>query len=256
MIAKKKEDIAALREGGRRLAGVLGALAKAAVPGATTTNLNELAEKLIRKGGDEPAFLNYMPQGAQRAYPAALCISVNDEVVHGIPQEKPRTLKEGDIVALDLGLTHRGLIVDAAITVPVGKVDAAGKRLITATRRALAAGIAAATHGKVTGDVSFAIGAEIKKSGFVPARDLGGHGVGERVHEEPYIANWGKRGVGTVLVCGMVLALEPIVNEGTSNIRMTSDGYTIKTKDGKRSAHFEHTILITEGEAEILTATK
>lgn len=242
-----------LREAGKRLGAVLSAVAQAARVGATSAELDSLALKLIAEGGDRAAFLDYTPSGAKRPFPAALCVSINNEVVHGIPNEHPRTLKEGDIVSLDLGLTHRGFVVDAAVTVPVGVIDAAAKRLIAATKEALEDGIHQAVVGNTVGDISFAIGASIKKSGFSPANELGGHGVGERVHEEPYVPNWGTRGEGEKIVEGLVLALEPIVNEGSGNIRSLSDGYTIVTRDGKRSAHFEHTILVTKKGPEILT---
>ena len=253
MVAKTEEERAHLREAGKRLAAILDELSRKARPGMTSAELTALAARRIMEGGDRAAFLDYTPRGAKRAYPAALCVSINNEVVHGIPNEKPQTLQDGDIVSLDLGLIHRGFVVDAAVTVPVGVVDTAGKRLIAATREALSAGIAEARVGNSVGDISFAIGASIKKSGFSPANELGGHGVGREVHEEPYIANWGARGGGEKIVEGMVLALEPIVNEGTSNIRLMPDGYTIVTRDGKRSAHFEHTILVTSGGPEVLT---
>jgi methionyl aminopeptidase len=253
MIVTNEEEILTLREGGRRLGTILREVAKKALQGVTSAELDTLATKLIRGGGDEPAFLDYTPQGAKRPFPAALCVSINNEVVHGIPNEAPRTLKEGDIVALDLGLTHEGLTVDAAITVGVGSIDDVAAKLIRATKSALDAGIRAARAGNTTGDISAAIGASVEEAGFVPANELGGHGVGKSVHEEPYIPNSGIAGTGTTLVEGMALALEPIVNEGTANIQVKPDGYTIVTRDGKRSAHFEHTILVTKAGAEILT---
>ena len=253
MIAKTKEEITALREGGKRLGAILRSLGELAQAGMTTRDLDTLAREQIEVNAATPAFLGYTPQGAKRAYPAVLCTSINNEVVHGIPNEAPRTLKAGDIIAFDLGLMHEGLIVDAAVTIGIGSIDEGAKRLIAATKKALAAGIAAARIGNTIGDISFAIGESVKRSGFAVANELGGHGVGRRVHEEPYIPNWGKKGAGERIVAGMVLALEPIVNEGTGNTRLMPDGYTIVTRDGKRSAHFEHTILITKGDAEILT---
>ncbi|OGG47575.1 type I methionyl aminopeptidase [Candidatus Kaiserbacteria bacterium RIFCSPHIGHO2_01_FULL_49_13] len=253
MIAKTETEITALREGGRRLGTILRVLAADIRPGISTAELNERAESLIRAGGDAPAFLNYTPQGARRPYPGTLCASVNEEVVHGIPNEKPRTLKEGDIIALDLGLVHDGLIVDAALTVGVGVVDATAKKLIKTAQAALSAGIKKTKVGNTIGDIGYAIGVVIEKAGFVAANELGGHAVGKRVHEEPFVPNWGVPGSGVKLAEGMVLALEPIVNEGTANIKQLSDGYTIVTRDGKRSSHFEHTILITKKGPEILT---
>jgi len=242
-----------LLEGGKRLASVLEALRAKVVPGMTTQELDDLAEQLIRAGGDEPCFLGYTPEGAQRPYPATLCVSINDEVVHGIPNESSRALKEGDIVGLDLGLTHNGIIVDAAITVPVGTVNEETKKLLYATEAALAAGIAAAVPGKHVGDISYAIQQEIEKEGFKVVKELGGHGVGELVHEEPFIPNYGRPGDGELLEENMVLALEPISTAGKAGVVLAPDGYTFRTKDGSRSAHFEHTILLEKGGARIVT---
>lgn len=253
MIARTEKDLQALRNGGRRLAKLLKKVSERVVPGVTTSELNKFAEKLIRDGGDTPAFLHYTPDGADRPYPATLCVSVNDEIVHGIPNEKPQTLKEGDIVGLDCGLVHGGLIVDAAVTVSVGKIDSSIQKLIKVTKEALSIGIAAAHIGNTVGDIGHAIESFAKPYGYGIVRELGGHGVGKKVHEEPSIPNYGVSGSGMKLVSGMVLALEPMLNEGTENIILDKDGYTFKTADGKKSAHFEHTILITDGEAEILT---
>jgi len=243
-----------LIEGGRSLAAVLEALRAKVAPGVTSEELDDLAERLIRDGGDEPCFLGYTPEGADRPYPATLCVSINDEVVHGIPNETPRSLKEGDIVGLDLGLRHNGVIVDAAITVAVGTVSEESKKLMRATESALTAGIAAAIPGKHVGDISNAIQKEIEGAGFTVIRELGGHGVGERVHEEPFIPNFGKPGTGELLEKGMVLALEPISSAGKAAVTLAPDGYTFRTKDGSRSAHFEHTILLEKEGARIITA--
>ena len=253
MIAKKPEEFEALREGGRRLARILETLAGEVRPGMTTKEIDERALTLIREGGDTPSFLGYTPEGARQPYPASLCVSVNDEVVHGIPNESVKVLKEGDIVGLDLGLTHNGVIVDAAVTVSVGEVDEESKKLMRATEAALAAGIAAAKTGNHIGDISHAIQEEIESAGFKVVRDLGGHGVGESVHEEPFIPNFGRPGTGPELVMGMVLALEPISSAGKAAVTLAPDGYTYRTKDGSRSAHFEHTILIEKGGARIIT---
>ncbi len=243
-----------LIEAGKRLAAVLRALEAAVAPGVTAEELDDLAERLIRDGGDEPCFLGYTPEGANRPYPATLCVSVNDEIVHGIPNESVKTLKEGDIVGLDLGLKHDGVIVDAAITVPVGNVSEETKRLLYATENALAAGIAATAPGKHVGDIGAAIQKEIEAAGFKVVKELGGHGVGEFVHEEPFIPNYGKAGEGELLVEGMVLALEPISAAGKASVILAPDGYTFRTKDGSRSAHFEHTILLEKSGARIITA--
>lgn len=254
MVIRNNVDRGHLIEGGKRLANVLRALKAKVAPGATAEELDDLAEELIRAGGDEPCFLGYTPEGASRPYPAALCVSINDEVVHGIPNESVKILKEGDIVGLDLGLTHEGIIVDAAITVPVGEVSGETKKLLDATERALSKGIAAAVPGKHVGDISYAIQKEIERAGFKVVKELGGHGVGDRVHEEPFIPNFGRPGEGEQLEEGMVLALEPIANAGKAAVTLAPDGYTYRTKDGSRSAHFEHTILIEKGGARIITA--
>ncbi|MEK7126062.1 MAG: type I methionyl aminopeptidase [Patescibacteria group bacterium] len=253
MTIKNSEERENLIEGGKRLARVLEALRAKVAPGVTAQELDDLAEQIIHAGGDEPCFLGYTPEGANRPYPATLCVSINDEVVHGIPNESVKVLKEGDIVGLDLGLTHNGIIVDAAITVPVGEVDEVIKKLLTATERALTAGIAQAVPGNRIGDISNAIQKEIEGAGFSVVKELGGHGVGEHVHEEPFIANFGHAGTGEELVEGMVLALEPISSAGKAAVILSPDGYTYRTKDGSRSAHFEHTILIEKDEARIIT---
>jgi methionyl aminopeptidase len=245
MIVRTPEERASLIEAGKRLGQVLEALEGMVAPGVPTASLDAEAERLIRAGGDAPAFKGYTPEGARRPYPSTLCISVNEEVVHGIHNEGPeRTLKEGDIVALDLGLVHDGIIVDSALTVPVGKIAKADQKLLEATRNALEAAIAAAVPGARVGDVSHATGAAFKGTGFSVVRDLGGHGVGRHVHEEPFIANDGRPGTGPEIVAGMVLALEPIANAGKAAVSLANDGYTYRTRDGSRSAHFEHTILV------------
>ena len=253
MTIKNDTERANLIEGGKRLALVLSALRAKVVPGVTSEELDDLAEQMIRDGGDKPCFLGYTPEGAKKSYPATLCVSINDEVVHGIPNESIKTLKEGDIVGLDLGLTHNGIIVDAAITVPVGEVDEITKKLLFATEQALVAGIAEAKVGNRIGDISNAIQKEIETAGFSVVRELGGHGVGEHVHEEPFIPNFGHTGTGPELVEGMVLALEPISTAGKASVVLSPDGYTYRTKDGSRSAHFEHTILIEKRGALIVT---
>lgn len=251
-LIKTPEEIVILREGGKHLARVLSAVREAVKSGVTTRELDQLAEGLIREAGDEPAFLNYAPEGVKVAYPGTLCVSVNDEIVHGIAGD--RILKDGDIVSIDLGVKHGGLFTDAAITVPVGRADEKAVKLIQATEGALAVGIDVARGGNTTGDIGYAIEKYVKDRGFVVVEELGGHGVGHSQHEDPHISNYGDRGRGTRLVPGIVIALEPIVNEGARYIKLLSDGYTFVTRDHKRSAHFEHTILITDGAPEILTS--
>ena len=250
---KKPADIEKLREGGQRLAQVLAALKVAAVVGAKTADLDALAEKMVRDMGDKPAFLNYKPQGASRAFPATLCLSINDEIVHGIPNENNRAIKDGDIVSLDMGLIHEGMVVDSAITVGVGNIDAKAKKLLAATEEALYAGIKAARGEARVGDIGVAVEAVADRNHFSIADELAGHGVGYKIHEDPFVPNFGMPGQGPILKPGMVIAIEPMLNEGGSVIRHGADGWTILTADGSRSAHFEHTVLITEGAAEILT---
>jgi methionyl aminopeptidase len=253
MIITSEAEKEALIEAGKRLAHILQTLKAKVAPGVTTEELDSLAEELIRKGGDDPSFLGYTPDGAPRPYPATLCVSINDDVVHGIPNESVRTLNEGDIVSLDLGLTHKGIVVDAAITVPVGTIREEEKKLLRTTEEALLAGIAAAVPGNHVGDISFAMQQVIEKARFSVVRELGGHGVGNVVHEDPYIPNYGKKGDGELLEEGMVLALEPIANIGKAAVSLSSDGYTFRTKDGSKSAHFEHTILLEKGGALVVT---
>lgn len=251
MIIKTPEERAVLIEAGRRLGVVLDEVAKAVRPGVSTGELNELAERLIRDGGDDPSFNGYMPEGASYPYPAGLCISVNDEVVHGIPCE--RVLEEGDIVSLDLGLTHKGLIVDSAITVPVGKTNKLSYELMATTQASLEAAILAARPGNRIGDISHATETAFAGTGFSVVKILGGHGVGNHVHEEPFVSNVGHPGTGPEIVPGMVLALEPIANIGKPQVDILEDDYTFVTRDGTRSAHFEHTILIEESETLVVT---
>jgi methionyl aminopeptidase len=248
---KTEHDITILRESGKRLARVLDAVEKEVRPGVTTKYLNDFVYKMIIDMGDKPAFLNYKPFGASYPYPGSICISVNEEVVHGIGSED-RILEEGDIVGLDGGVNHKGMISDSARTVPVGKITKEEEELLRVTKDALMAGIKAATAGNYVNDISRAIEKAIpKKYGIV--KILSGHGVGYKVHEEPYVPNFDDGIKGPKLVPGMVLAIEPMVNLGTDDVYLGDDGYTFITKDHKKSAHFEHTILITEGKPEILT---
>jgi methionyl aminopeptidase len=249
---KTKEEIEILREGGKRLAFILQEVARTVKPGVSTKELNDLANKLAKEKGDIPSSLNYKPKGAKRPYPASICVSINDEIVHGIPNENPKILKEGDIVSLDMCLTHKGLVTDSAITVPVGKIDSISKKLIEVTKEALYSGIKAAKGNKHTGDIGYAVERVAKANGFSIVEDLCGHGVGYSVHEDPYIPNYGERGRGDKLKPGMIVAIEPMLNEGEKDVFIDKDGYTFKTADSSRSAHFEHTIVITSGEPEIL----
>jgi methionyl aminopeptidase len=251
MIVRTPDERAAIIEAGRRLGVVLEALAHAVRPGLETRELDALADRLITEAGDTPSFKGYQPDGVSYPFPSALCVSVNDEVVHGIPGE--RRLKEGDIVSLDLGVTHKGLIVDSALTVAVGKTDGDSHRVMNTTQQALYAAIAAARPGNRIGDISYATEQAFKGSGCSVVKILGGHGVGRAVHEEPFIANTGYAGTGPEIVAGMVLALEPIANLGKGAVDSMDDEYLFVTRDGSRSAHFEHTILIEEDATHILT---
>ncbi|HEV7702176.1 MAG TPA: type I methionyl aminopeptidase [Candidatus Paceibacterota bacterium] len=255
IIIKTPEQIEILREGGRCLATVLYKVRDMIAVGVTTKDLDAYAEKLIREMGDEPAFLHYQPEGAKVPFPATLCVSVNFEVVHGIPSAK-RILKDGDIISIDLGIKHKGLFTDMALTVGVGKVSNGDQKLMETTEKALKVGISAAQGGNRTGDIGHAIESFVRgkkgtKYGIVEV--LAGHGVGVKIHEDPFIPNFGKAGTGAKLVPGMVIAIEPMLNNGTKHVTLDKDGYTFHTDDGKRSAHFEHTILITDGEPELLT---
>ncbi len=250
---KSSEEIAILREGGKRHAAILKVLREMSKPGVSTLDLENEARKLVEMGGDQPAHLGYTPHGADRPFPAVLCISINEEIVHGIPNEKPKTLKQGDVVSIDLSLIHKGLFTDSAITVPIGKIDEESKKLLEVTQEALQAGIAAAQPGGTVGDIGAAITASVSPSGFSLAKDLVGHGVGFAIHEDPYVPNVGRSGEGEKLVPGMVIAIEPMVNIGKPGIKTLKDGYTIVTKDGSRSAHFEHTVAITEEGPLVLT---
>ncbi len=251
IIIKTKEEIEILREGGKRLASVLRKVKESIVPGISTKELDKIAFDEIKSLGDEPAFLNYKPYGADYPYPASLCVSVNDEIVHGIPSD--RVLKEGDIVSIDLGLKHKGYFTDHAITVPVGKVSKEDMELLSVGEEALNIGIEAVTVGGRIGDIGYAIEKYVSEFGFGIVRGLSGHGVGVHIHEDPYVPNYGKKGTGEKIVPGMVIAIEPMITDGNPNIKTLKDGYTIVSKDGSRAVHFEHTVAITEDGPEILT---
>ena len=250
---KTAEEIKLLREGGKHLAEVLDIVEAAVAPGVTTSELNRIAEDEIRKRGDKPAFLNYKPQSAPMPFPATLCVAVNDTVVHGIPNLNDVTLKEGDIIGIDTGVRHKKLINDSGRTVPVGKIDDAAQKLINVTREALAIGIKAAQPGNTVGDIGHAIEHYVDQFGYGIVDVLCGHGVGYKVHEDPNVPNFGRAGTGAKLKPGMVIAIEPMLNEGSEKVIFEKDGYTVRTKDGKRSAHFEHTVAITEDGPKILT---
>lgn len=245
IILKTAEEIAVLREAGRIVARCLEILAEAIRPGITTGELDAIAEAFIRKSGGIPTFKGYF------GYPASICTSPNDVVVHGIPG--PRVLKDGDIVSIDVGVTYKGFVGDAAYTWPVGRVSEAARKLLRVTEEALHAGIAQARPGNRLGDISHAVQAHVEAHGFSVVRDYVGHGVGRRMHEEPQVPNFGPPGKGPVLAAGMVLAIEPMVNAGGHEVFTDRDNWTVRTRDGKLSAHFEHSVAITEDGPEILT---
>ncbi len=234
------------------MSSTLKLLASKVAPGVSAFELDQLAESEIRKAGGTPAFKNYQPAPGDSPYPASLCVSVNDEVVHGIPT-KQKILKNGDIVGLDLGVIFGNLYTDAAITVPVGQADPESLKLIEAASESLQNAINILAPGKTTGDIGHAIETTVKKYKFQVVRDLVGHGVGKSVHEAPEIPCYGKPGTGTKFEEGMVVAIEPMINAGSSQIQFMDDEWTIKTGDGSRSSHMEHTLLITRNGCEILT---
>lgn len=252
IIVKTEEEIEKITEAGKRLARILDTVKDHAVAGVSALELDALAEKLIRDGGDEPAFKGYKPDLHKKPYPASLIVSVNDQVVHGIPKADT-IFKDGDIVSLDLGLKHEGCFADHAITIAVGEVNPREKKLLQVTRDALYAGIDQARAGNRVGDIGAAIQVFAQRNNLGIVHDLAGHGVGRYIHEDPYIPNYGKPKTGAVLKPGMTIAIEPMFNLGTGDVILMPDGYTFVTADGKKSAHFEHTILITHGDPVILT---
>lgn len=251
-LIKSPAEIEILAQGGKILAEILREISSLAEPGVSTWKLNEFAESAIKKRGATPSFKGYGKRG--KKFPAALCTSVNDVVVHGIPSRET-ILREGDIVSLDLGIKFENLYTDAAVTIPVGNVSYIAKKLIAAARDALEDAVGAAVAGNRVGDVSHAIQEKVEQSGFNAVRDLVGHGVGYAVHEEPAIPCFGEPDSGIELEPGMVLAIEPMVTAGDFRLRGDKDGWTVRTKDGSLSAHFEHTVAVTKREPLILTLT-
>lgn len=248
---KTKEEIAVMREGGALLRRVTNDLAARVAPGITLLALDALAEKLIKKTGGAPAFLGYKPAWAKKPYGFSICASVNDVVVHGVPNAY--ALKEGDIITLDLGLIYKGWYTDVAVTVPVGDISDEAKRLIAVTRDALILAIDQCFPEKTLGDIGFAINAYVRKHGFHSAKELTGHGIGRHLHEDPVVNNEGKPGAGLRLAAGMVLAIEPMVSMGSGDIIQLQDE-SFATKEGVLSAHFEDTVAITEDGPFVLTA--
>jgi methionyl aminopeptidase len=245
VILKLPEEIEKARASNRIVAEVLSKLKEKVKPGVRTKDLNKLAEEIAEKRGAKPAFKGY------NGFPYALCVSVNEVVVHGMPSE--RMLKEGDIVGLDFGVYYQGFFGDATVTLPVGKVTAKASRLMQVTEKSLYAGIAQAKDGNRLGDISAAVQDIVEDAGYSIVRDFVGHGIGKNLHEDPQIPNFGEKGRGIELKSGMILAIEPMVNEGKYKVQVLPDGWTVITKDGSLSAHFEHSVAITDNGPEILS---
>lgn len=243
---KTPREISAMRISGKMLATVLRALEPQVVPGVTTKEIADIAARELKGLGGEAAFLGY------QGFPDVICISVNDEVVHGIPSDK--VIKQGDIVGLDFGVKYQGMITDGAISVIAGKpLKSSHKRLVEVTRQALDAGVAVVKDGVRTGDIGQAVEEVLKAQHYGIVRDLVGHGVGHELHEDPNIPNYGRANTGPWLQAGMTIAIEPMATLGTDRVYLANDNWTVLTYDGSRSAHFEHTILITRDGAEVLT---
>jgi methionyl aminopeptidase len=245
IVCKSPAEIERMRAANGLVADVLAELSGMVVPGVTTAELDAAAEKLVRAGGAEPAFKGY------RGYPCTLCASVNEQVVHGIPSA--RALVEGDIISLDMGVKLNGFFGDSAVTVPVGRVSDEAAMLLRVTREALDKGIVQVRLGGRISDIGHAIQQHVEAHGFSVVREFVGHGIGAALHEEPQIANYGEPGRGPRLAEGMVLAIEPMVNAGRPAVKVLSDGWTAVTKDGRLSAHFEHTVAVTKNGPLVLT---
>lgn len=245
IILKSPEEIERMRASNAIVAEIISLVAALVKPGVKTLDLDRYAEEYARKKGARPAFKGY------RGYPFSLCTSVNQQVVHGMPSERP--LEEGDILSLDFGIFYKGFYGDSAITVPVGTVSETAWKLMEATRQSLYIGIEKARVGNRLGDISSVIQGHVEASGFSVVRDFVGHGIGKNLHEDPQIPNYGMRGRGVELKAGMVLAIEPMVNEGVFDVKVLSDGWTVETLDGKLSAHFEHSVAVTENGPVILS---
>jgi methionyl aminopeptidase len=243
---KNEAELEGMRASGRLVGRIRDAVAARVAPGGSTGELADYAHELITAAGAQNAFLGY------RGYPGKICVSVNDEVVHGVPG--PRRIRLGDLVSIDIGLKLDGFVGDSALTVMAGVVDPEWAALVEAARRALAAGIAAAEAGRRVSDISHAVQTVVERAGFSAVRDFVGHGIGRSMHEEPQIPNFGAPGKGAVLKAGMTLAIEPMLNLGAAGVRVdASDGWTVRTADGSASAHFEHMVAVRNGPAEVLS---
>jgi methionyl aminopeptidase len=243
---KTQEEIELIRQSSLLVGRTLAAVAKEIKPGVTTASLDKIAEDFIRSNGGKPAFKGY------RGFSGTLCVSVNAQVVHGIPGKYE--LRDGDIVSVDCGVHMNGYFGDSAFTFPVGQVAEETMRLLRITKESLYKGIEKVVAGNRLGDVSFAVQEHAEKNGYSVVRELVGHGIGKNLHEEPEVPNYGKRGSGPKLSDGLVIAIEPMINMGKKEVKQERDGWTITTADGKPSAHFEHTVAICNGKAEILSS--
>ncbi len=246
IVLKTSHELSLMREACRISAGALKVAGEAVEPGVTTAQIDKIAHEYILKAGATPTFLNY------NGFPATACISINDEIIHGIPSHR-RVIKSGDIVSIDLGASINGYTGDNAATFACGDISPEAKRLCDVTRESLYEGIKKAVAGGRLGDIGFAIASYCEERGFSVVREYTGHGVGANLHEDPSVPNFGTPGRGVRLLPGMVIAIEPMINEGTAAIKQMPDGWTVKTKDGKLSAHFEHTVAITANGPLILT---
>lgn len=242
---KTDEEIELMREANRLVGMTLGEVAKHIAPGVTTLHLNKIAEEFIRSHGAVPSFLGY------NGFPFSLCISINENVVHGFPSEY--VMKEGDIISVDCGTEKNGFCGDSAYTFCVGEVSEEVKALLRTTKEALYLGIEKAVEGSRVGDIGNAVQTYCEKKGYTVVRELVGHGIGRKMHESPEVPNYGKPGTGPLLKKGMCIAIEPMINMGSKNVVFEKDGWTVRTKDRKPSAHFEHTVAIRQGKADILS---
>lgn len=242
---KSADELAIMRESGRMVARVLARLAQEARPGITTRRLDAIAEDMIKKAGAEPSFKGY------QGFPASICTSINEQVVHGIPG--PRKLAEGDLLSIDVGVFYRGFHGDAAISLPIGEVTPEVEKLLEVAREALARAVATVRPGVYVSDIGYAVQSHVESQGFSVVRELVGHGIGRKMHEDPQVPNFGTPGNGPVLRPGMTLAIEPMVNAGAYQVCTLGDGWTVVTRDHSLSAHFEHTVAVTETGVVVLT---
>lgn len=251
-ILKTEEEVALIRKSCMLVSQTLGILKQYVIPGVTTLKLDSIAEAFIRDNGGVPAFLNYQPIPEMTPFPNTLCISINEEVVHGMPS-KSRVLQEGDIVSLDCGVLMNGYFGDSAYTFPVGIISSKKQKLLEVTKRSLYKGVEKATEGNFVGDIGNAIQTYVESYGFSVVREMVGHGLGKSLHEAPEVPNYGRKKTGMKLPSGLVIAIEPMINAGRKNIKTAEDDWTIYATDRQPSAHFEHTIVVRKDKAEILT---